>query len=177
MTTLFAPGATYDRLRAAASWAFAPGNYSQRQPSTTTVQGMARCAFADDRNWGEPRSTAGSTPECRNYFPVILGTSAFGGSFTIAGGRGQGILLADGDLVLTDGFEWSGLILVKGSFKISGNGAKVLGAVVAQNVGAANGNALSGSAQITYSTCAINRALIANAPLRRAGTRAWTQLF
>jgi hypothetical protein len=95
----------------------------------------------------------------------------------VAGGRGQGILLADGDLVLTDGFEWSGLILVKGSFSITGAGATVRGAVVAQNGGPSPGNVLGDNATIAYSSCAVGRALDAAAALRPVALRPWTQLF
>jgi hypothetical protein len=177
LAALFAAGGSYDQLRAAATWTFAAGTYAARQPSTTQIQGMTRCNVADSRNWGEPRSGPGSTPECRTHLPVVLGTSGFGSPIIASGGRGQGILLADGDLVLTDGFEWTGLILVKGSFSITGAGATVRGAVVAQNAGAPPGNALGDNAMIAYSSCAVGRALNAAAALRPVALRPWTQLF
>jgi hypothetical protein len=107
----------------------------------------------------------------------VLGTSSYGNPFKITGDRGQGVLLADGDLELTGGFEWYGLILVKGSFKITGTGAKVFGAVIAQNGATVDDNTLSGNTHITYSTCAISKALNGVASVRPAGTRAWTQLY
>ncbi|HEU4649712.1 MAG TPA: hypothetical protein VFS33_11670 [Gemmatimonadales bacterium] len=177
LSALFATGGTYDQLRAVATWALPAGTYVARQPSTIQVEGTARCNVADDRNWGEPRSGTGATPECRTHLPVVLGTSGFGSPFVVAGGRGQGVLLADGDLVLTDGFEWTGLILVKGSFSIIGAGATVQGAVVAQNGGTPPGNVLGDNATIAYSSCAVARALSAVAPLRPIAMRPWTQLF
>lgn len=175
LATLFAEGGTYDQLRAVATWSLPAGTYTAPQPSTTQAQGTARCNLADDRNWGEPRIGPGSTPECRTFFPVVLGTSGLGNPFVVSGGRGQGILLADGDLRLADGFEWTGLVLVKG--RVSITGAAVRGAVVAQNQGAAPSNALGGTASLAYSTCAVARALSAVAALRPLAQRSWTQLF
>jgi hypothetical protein len=177
LTALFAAGGTYDQLRAAATWSLAAGTYAARQPSTTQLDGTTRCNVADGRNWGEPRTGPGSIPECRTHLPVVLGASGFGNPFVIAGGRGQGILLADGDLVLTDGFEWTGLILVKGNFSITGAGATVRGAVVAQNGGPLPANTLGDDAVIAYSSCAVGRALSAVAALRPIAMRPWTQLF
>ena len=174
MATIFGTGGTYDQFRSAATLVFAPATYTQRQPSTTVVGGVTKCNYADNANWGEPKTT---TPACNSYFPIVLGTSSFGNPFKITGDRGQGVLLADGDLELTGGFEWYGLILVKGSFKITGTGAKVFGAVIAQNGATVDDNTISGNTHITYSTCAISRALNGTAPVRPAGTRAWTQLY
>jgi hypothetical protein len=174
MATIFGTGGTYDQFRSAANLVFAPATYTQRQPSTTVVGGVTKCNYADNANWGEPKTT---TPACNSYFPIVLGTSSFGNPFKITGDRGQGVLLADGDLELTGGFEWYGLILVKGSFKITGTGAKVFGAVIAQNGATVDDNTISGNTHITYSTCAISRALNGTAPVRPAGTRAWTQLY
>jgi hypothetical protein len=174
MATIFGTGGTYDQFRSAATLVYAPATYTQRQPSTTVVGGVTKCNYADNANWGEPKT---ATPECNSYFPIVLGTSSYGNPFKITGDRGQGVLLADGDLELTGGFEWYGLILVKGSFKITGTGAKVFGAVIAQNGATVDDNTISGNTHITYSTCAISRALNGTASVRPAGTRAWTQLY
>ena len=47
-----------------------------------------------------------------------------------SGTRGQGILLVDGDFELVGGFEWTGLILIKGQMKITGTGNKIHGAIL-----------------------------------------------
>jgi hypothetical protein len=174
MATIFGTGGTYDQFRSAATLVYAPATYTQRQPSTVVVNTLTKCNYADYSNWGEPKT---ATPECQSYFPIVLGTSSYGNPFKITGDRGQGVLLADGDLELTGGFEWYGLILVKGSFKITGTGAKVFGAVIAQNGATVDDNTLSGNTHISYSTCAISRALNGVASVRPAGTRAWTQLY
>ena len=174
MNTIFGTGGSYDQFRAAATLTYAPATYTQRQPSTIVVGGVTKCNYADNANWGEPKTTV---PQCNSYFPIVLGTSTIGNPFKITGVRGQGVLLADGDLELTGGFEWYGLILVKGSFKITGTGAKVFGSVIAQNGATVDDNTISGNTQITYSTCAISRALNGVAYLRPASTRAWTQLY
>jgi Tfp pilus assembly protein PilX len=174
MNTIFGTGGSYDQFRSAATLTYGPGTYTQREPVTVVVNGETKCDYADARNWGEPKTIV---TQCQNYFPIVLGTSSFGNPFKISGNYGQGILLADGDLELSGGFEWYGLILVKGSFKITGTGAKVFGSVIAQNGATVDDNTLSGNTEIGYSTCAISRALNGVAPVRPAGTRAWTQLF
>ena len=174
MASIFGTGGTYDQFRAMATLTYAPATYTGRQPSTTVVGGVTKCNYADNANWGEPKTTV---PQCNSYFPIVLGTSSYGNPFKISGVRGQGVLLADGDLELTGGFEWYGLILVKGSFKITGTGAKVFGAVIAQNGATVDDNTISGNTQITFSTCAISRALNGTLPVRPASTRAWTQLY
>jgi hypothetical protein len=177
LNSIFGTGGAYDQYRAAATWTFAPATYTQRQPSTTTVGGTTKCNYADNANWGEPKTGSGTTPECRSYFPIIYSNSTYGNPFKISGNRGQGILLADGDLELTGGFEWYGLILVKGSFKITGTGAKVYGAVIAQNGAVVDDNTISGNTQITYSTCSLSRAMAGAVTFRPASTRAWSQLY
>jgi hypothetical protein len=177
LNSVFGPGGTFDQYRAAATFTYPPGTYTSRVPSTTVVSGVTKCNYADNQNWGEPKTGSGTVPECRNWFPIVLGTSAIGNPFKITDNRGQGILLADGDLELAGGFEWYGLILVKGNFKITGTGAKVFGAVIALNGASVGDNSVSGNTTITYSTCALRRAMNGLAALRPASSRPWTQLY
>lgn len=72
---------------------------------------------------------SGSVPECYNYFPIIHSTS----SLHVNNGRGQGILLVEGDLQINGGFEWNGLIIVKDDFNKGNGNAKVNGAIMARD--------------------------------------------
>ncbi len=78
------------------------------------------CDRLQPLNMGEPwrNGFATDVEECYPYFPVVHGTA--GRTKMAAGSRGQGTLLIDGDLELAGGFEWSGLIIVRGSVKILG---------------------------------------------------------
>jgi hypothetical protein len=123
-------------------------------------------------NMGEPMRDFGSVAECYNYFPVVHGTADR--TVMAANSKGQGTLLIDGNLELYGGFEWSGLIIVRGSIIIAGTGNKLFGAVLAESV--TDNNAISGDVQIKYSDCAIQKAVKGSAlpmPLR---TRSWVSV-
>jgi len=124
------------------------------------LNGTGACDKAQLLNFGEPwrdPPTAGAVAPCESYFPVVHGT----GSVTAfaAGNRGQGTLLVDGDLKLTGGFEWVGLIIVRGELSITGTGNKITGAVLAEGASVATSGAVSGDVVIDYSACAIEKAI------------------
>jgi hypothetical protein len=129
-------------------------------------------------NLGEPYRdppTGGAVTQCYGYFPVVHGT----GSSTkfAAGNRGQGTLLVDGDMELAGGFEWAGLIIVKGSIKIEGTGNKLTGAVFAQGVDILSAGAISGDVVIQYSKCAIDKAVGGATLAAPLGQRSFTHLY
>ena len=101
---------TFDRLAAHADIVLADTTLtSALRPSLLADE--RRCDTADPSNWGEPRrSEATSLAACRNYFPVVHVTGP--GLRIVAGGRGQGVLLVDGDLDITGDFDFTGLIVV-----------------------------------------------------------------
>jgi hypothetical protein len=117
--------------------------------------------------------------QCEGYFPIVHA----GGSVELTGGRGQGILLVDGDLVVTGAFEWAGLIVVRGDFAATAGTALVRGALVARNAdfrsgdsGGGPGDARDGSS-FQYSTCAIESALLGSARVEPAKQRGWAELW
>jgi hypothetical protein len=113
--------------------------------------------------------------QCEGYFPVVHGT---GGTTKFgANNRGQGTLLVDGDMELTGEFEWVGLIIVKGSIKINGNGNKLTGAVFAQGVNILTAGAVSGNVDIEYSACAIEKAIGGATIAQPLGQRSFIQLY
>jgi len=114
-------------------------------------------------------------PACYNYFPVIWAK----GKFTQSNGRGQGILLVDGDFVASGGGEFKGLIIVRGSFTTSGGGIKLFGAMFVRDSSVSN-DVMSGSTVVQYSSCALQTVMakvgLGNLaqPVRR---RAWADMF
>jgi len=154
-------------------------------PLTTPYNGAApsltagvpqRCNTADQMNWGEPhRSGAGYKAQCVNYFPILYGS---GTKTTLAaGGRGQGLLLVEGDLVIEGGFEWTGLIVAKGGIKITGNGNKITGALLAQDVAIDDLNTISGNSTLQYSSCALSKAIKGSAVAKPLNQRSWVQVY
>jgi hypothetical protein len=128
-------------------------------------------------NLGEPRRNPpvpGAVPECYRYFPIAHGTGA---QLKFASNtRGQGILLVDGDLELVGGFEWTGLIIVRGQMKITGTGNKIFGAILTEGVDVASAGSIGGNAEVRYSACAIEHA-VQGASSPRVLTRGWAQAY
>ena len=144
------------------------GTYGPRPAGSS-----AQCLTSEALNWGEPwRSGASYTAGCRDYFPLIY----IDGPTTISNGRGQGILLVNGDLRLTGNFEWYGLIIVRDDI-VKGNGTFDLwGSAMAANTSVNDNNTFNGNSTFRYSRCAIESALRASAILTRTRDRAWVQL-
>lgn len=128
------------------------------------------CTTSNLSNWGEPYRP-GSVVGCINYLPIIY----VSGNLKITGGRGQGILLVGGDLDVQGGFEFYGPVIVRGHLTTSGTGGHFNGGVMAANVDLELSSVL-GSALISYSSCAITRALQFNSPGRLLGSRSWTEI-
>ena len=123
------------------------------------------CEQSDSLNWGEPLPTAGHP--CRNYFPVI---AAQGGT-VLGSGRGQGLLLVNGDLEVSGGFEFFGPMVILGTLNGSGAGGRLSGAVLARRV------MLSDHTEVRFSRCAVSRALAGSARPRPIRERSWSRLY
>ena len=131
------------------------------------------CDKSGDFNWGEPNRPG--IIGCYGYFPIIYSS----GSLHLNGnGRGQGILLVNGDLEINGLLEFTGIIIVRDDILKSNGTAKVTGAVFAANMTA--GDPLSwmtGDQDIQYSNCAVQSALQGSAILVRVLERHWAQVF
>ena len=138
-------------------------------PSPVVTSGV--CDKTVLLNLGQP-ARDGTFVQCQPYFPVVHGTGAQ--TKFASGAKGQGILLVDGDLEIAGGFEWSGLVIVRGSFKITGNGNKITGALLAE--GLTGDNTLGGNVTVNYSACAISKAVAGASAPEPVGSRAWVQL-
>jgi hypothetical protein len=148
------------------------GNPAATGPSTTGAP--LRCNKANSLNWGEPwyPASPASASVCQSWFPIIYRP----GDLKLQGGRGQGILLVDGDLDMSGGVEFFGIVIVNGRLKTTGNGNKINGAVMARNVDL-DDNFIGGTPVVNYSSCAISRALQASAVVIPLNSRAWAQLY
>ena len=132
-----------------------------------------RCNKAAPANWGEPLRGTGSIPECYNYFPIIYSR----GNLHVNSGRGQGILLVEGDLTINGSFTWSGLIVVRDDVERGNGTATVFGAVMARNANVDDASQVLGNTTYSYSQCGLARALAGSAQVVQARERAWAELF
>ncbi|HSE67369.1 MAG TPA: hypothetical protein VLB12_10295 [Gemmatimonadales bacterium] len=152
----------YMSLRAAASRHLA-GVISAPGPVLDSVTG--RCDPTLTTNLGEPLDP--SNP-CFRFFPIV---SVAPGS-RIERGRGQGLLLADGDLELADGFDFYGVIVVAGRLTIVGSGTRVTGLVLLRHAPSDTAR-LTGPGAVALSRCAITRAAGRSTPLRPLSGQSW----
>ena len=143
--------------------------FSQINP----VVSNGACDKSQIANWGAPVHSVPANP-CESYFPIIhsKGSSSV---LKLSGAKGQGILLVDGDLEISGGFEFYGPVIVRGRIKSTGTGGKLNGGVMAANVDLEQ-NTVLGDATITYSSCAVEKALQGSANPRRIVERAWTEV-
>jgi len=144
-------------------------------PNATITPGPVVVGGTCDRtvssNWGDPtRSSA-----CADYFPVVHAL----GDLTIVGGVAQGILLVEGDVVLSGGAEFAGVVVARDDVRLLGVGTHVFGAVLAEDLDVTDGvhpEVASGSA-IERSSCAVSRSAMGMAPLRRVRERSWAPIY
>jgi hypothetical protein len=167
---------TFDELKKSADIILPSSSpYNGAAPSLTAGTPQ-RCNTADQMNWGEPhRSGVGFVSQCVNYFPILYGSASQ--TKLAAGGRGQGILLVEGDLEISGGFEWTGLIVAKGGLKIVGNGNKITGALLAQDVAVDDQNSISGNTTLQFSSCALSKAIKGSAFAEPLSQRSWVQVY
>lgn len=131
------------------------------------------CDKSSLTNWGAPVHTSPANP-CENYFPIIHHQGS-ASTLKLSGAKGQGILLVDGDLEISGGFEFYGPVIVRGRIKTTGTGGKLNGGVMAANV-MLDQNTVLGDATIIYSGCAVEKAIAGSANPRRIVHRAWTEV-
>ena len=134
------------------------------------VSSGGQCVTADLRNFGEPWKGVGVP--CADYYPIIYAP----GDLTLNTGRGQGILLVEGNLEVQGGFEFFGPVIVRGTLKTAGEGGHFNGGVLAANV-ELDQNVVIGNAVISYSRCAILKALNGSATPTTAVERAWYEVY
>ena len=115
---------------------------------TPAASGSA-CDAAVRDNWGEPHRQAPGAP-CQDHFPIIY----VDGDLTLGGGRGQGILLVRGDLDISGGTDFVGLVVTTGRLRLAEGGGLLVGAVLVLN-GGLDPSTLGGGSAVRLSTCAL----------------------
>jgi hypothetical protein len=156
--------------------AASPADPRGMEPVTTTDwQGNTVCdpyPKTGDDNWGEPWDLV---PECGDHVPIIYSD----GPMHLRTGRGQGILIVEGDLMIDGNFQFEGVVIVTGKFIMQGgtnnNHGKINGSVIVH--GNSEGESYlsdidgtSGSALVQWDSCAVEKAMEGNLriqPLRR----------
>ena len=142
---------------------------SQRVTGAAPRSTDEECDTTDSNNWGEP--TRWNSGVCMSYYPVIHAP----GDLIVDGGRGQGLLLVDGDLTLQGGFEFVGAVLVRGAVRSGPGGARITG-TVAMAAQSPTAPALDGLA-IGFSRCAARKALLGIALPVPLAERSWHEGF
>jgi hypothetical protein len=168
-------GSTFDALKKMADITLSSSSpYTTIAPTTTG--NPKKCDTSNVLNWGEPTHQGGQkVAECYTYFPIVYSNAT---QLKLAGGgRGQGILLIEGDFEVNGGFEYTGLIIAKGGIKITGNGNKITGALMARDVSIDDQNNISGNTTLQYSSCAVAKALSESAQVLPFRQRSWAQLY
>jgi hypothetical protein len=166
---------TFEQLAAHANLVFPDTTLSSAlRPSLAATS--RRCDTRDDSNWGEPRRSVDTQVEaCRRYFPIVYARGSRLG--ITGGGRGQGILLVQGDLDISGDFDFRGLIVVKGAVRISGGRTRIIGGLMAANATGEDRSRLAGAATVQYSSCALSAALNGAAFAEPLGQRSWVQVY
>lgn len=132
------------------------------------------CDLSKANNWGEPlRSGNGYIPSCVDYFPIIYAS----GTLRLTKGRGQGVLLVNGDINLAGNFQWFGLIIARDDIT-KGNGTfDMWGSIMSRNGVVNDDNSITGNSSFNWSKCAVESALRGSAILTRTKQRSWVQLY
>src|SRR2546429_1488192 len=160
--------ATYQSLAASATLTYTGGTTVLNGVGPLVVGGVCQASL-NPPNWGEPTHAAPPATPCESYFPVIHAL----GDLKITTGRGQGILLVDGDLTIAGNFAFDGAVIVRGGLKMTGTGNKIVGAVMSASVNVDDNVALAGNTSLLYSSCALISALSASAYPQQAKERGW----
>jgi hypothetical protein len=160
----------YQSLAAAANLTY-PGASLLNGVGPIVVGGVCQASL-NPANWGEPNHTS-PAGACDTYFPIIHVL----GDLKVTTGRGQGILLVDGDLTVAGNFTFDGAVIARGGLKMSGTGNKIVGAVMAASVTVSDSVALSGNTSLLYSSCALQAALSSSAYPTQAMQRSWVDLY
>lgn len=163
---------SWDDLVAMADLRLPGGTYNNTGP---VFDADGNCNRSVQQNWGDPDNPGSA---CGNYFPII---HINGDGRVQSGGRGQGILLVEGDLDLRGDFLFTGIIIAQGALEVQGggvNGPRISGAAMASNA-ELDLQSYVGSSIIRFSGCAIRRTLEninGLAWLRPLPERSWVDL-
>jgi hypothetical protein len=111
-------------------------------------EALGSCVITEPSNWGDPDQP---WRPCGQHFALRKSL----GSLTVDGGSGQGVLIADGDIVLT-GSRFHGLLIASGSLRVE-SGGELVGMAIATG-----GTEIAAGGVVRASACWAVRALAAN---------------
>jgi hypothetical protein len=171
---LAAQPATYGSF-GAATWASLSGRATVSLPGgavvtpSPSVVGTA-CDRTSATNWGEPQGTGA----CASHAPVIR----VNGDLELRGGRGQGVLLVDGDLRVTNGAEFHGVVITRDDVLSGPGGGRVFGVVLAADSlrGPGDHSDIGDALTLRYASCTAAGVLRRSAPLVPVRHRAWAPM-
>lgn len=147
----------------------ANAHLSDRIASPSPRSSDEECDTTDPGNWGEPSRVNGGA--CTSFYPVVHAP----GDLLIDGGRGQGMLLVDGDLTVQGGFEFFGAVLVRGALRGGRGGARITGVVSMVMQGATE--PLLDEIAVYFSRCAARKALLDIARPVPLKEQSWYEVF
>ena len=126
------------------------------------------CDTTTATNWGDP---AGGP--CATRLPVIRAL----GDLTVRGGKGQGIIIAAGDVLFEGGAVFAGLVVADDDFVTGAGGGMVLGAVLAGDArrGPGDHSVVADGGLVRRSSCRLRQARLAAAPPVRVRDRWWVE--
>lgn len=133
---------------------------------TTDSTGLAVCDTSVRENWGDPSGLGA----CVNEFPIIYAQ----GDLHLKTGKGQGILIVEGDLKASGNFDFYGVVIVLGELYTSGTGNHLEGSVIVQGHGMLDSESTTlGNSLVQYSRCRVDRAFNAALRPRPLAKRSW----
>lgn len=130
------------------------------------------CDTSLPMNWGEPDRPG--VVGCYGYYPIIY----IDDDLEInSKGRGQGILLVNGDIRINGDFTFYGVVIAREDIEKGNGTAQIFGAVFAANSTLGDPSTFVGTQDVFYSRCAIESALRGSAILTAVKERGWAQIF
>ncbi len=160
---------SWNSLVAAADLKLPGGSYGPEPVGTATS-----CNLSQQLNWGEPlRGGNGHVRGCEDFFPIIY----INGTANLTRGRGQGILLVNGDVRTVGNFQWYGLIIARDDIVKGAGTFDLWGSAMSRNANVNDDNSIVGNSNFQWSKCAVESALRGSAILTRTKERSWAQLY
>ncbi len=163
--------ATYDHF-GGESWGSLVARASVRLPAGAVVAAApvviaGACDTTVATNWGDPSGTG----PCRWRAPLVHAA----GSVQLRGGRGQGTLLVDGDLTVSGGARFEGVVVVRDDLRTGPGGGVILGAVLAADTLAAPGDhpEVGDALRVERASCDVQGALARISRWRPVARRPW----
>lgn len=129
------------------------------------------CLTSDPNNWGDP-GRATPTGACESFFPVLHSP----GDLHLAGGAGQGVLLVGGDLTVSGGARFVGMVITRGAVRATGSGGRIEGALMAASVGGAT-STIAAPLTVVHSRCALQAAERASGRVLPIPFQGWAEVY